>query len=110
MSASVLVNSAANSISDTIQPFYTSPSGGAGTRISAFTATNNTDSNKIYEAFIYGPSQTGLGAVMPRKIVITNKFDTGGALINQLIPPGGSLNMRTNIAGSIDFRVTGDEL
>lgn len=110
MATTVLVNSATNSVANTVQPFYNAPADGAGTIITAFTATNNTGANASYKAYIFGPSQSGLGAVTPLKVVIRNRFDPGNAIVNQVIPAGGTLEMETNIIGAIDFRVTGNEL
>ena len=110
MATTVFVNSSSNTLANTIQPFYTAPSGGGGAIITAFTATNNTGANASYRAYIYGPSQSGLGAVLPLKVVIRNRFDPGNAIVNQVIPAGGTLQMETNIIGAIDFRVTGNEL
>jgi len=106
----VLVNSVANTIADTIQKFYDSPTTGGGTVISAFTATNNTGVNASYKAYIYDASESLLEAVMPTKVVIRNRFDLGGSIVNQLIPKGGSLRMECSAADSITFRVSGKEL
>jgi hypothetical protein len=110
MSETILVNSAQNASADAIQIFYTSPSGGSGTLIHAFTATNNTSSNKTYKAYIYDSSATALTAVIPQKIVVRNKFDLGPSIVGQLIPAGGTLRMESSAAASVAFRVTGNEL
>ena len=110
MTELVLVNSAQNSLSDAIQLFYTSPIRSGGTRVNAFTATNNTESNKTYKAYIYDSSGTALNAVIPQQIIVRNRFDLGSAIVGQLIPAGGSLRMESNAASSISFRVTGNEL
>ena len=110
MATVVLVNSTQNSIANSPQAFYTSPADGAGTIITAFTATNNTDANRTYKAYIFGPSQTGLQAVTPLKIIIRNRFDPGNSIVNQLIPAGGTLQMESDEVDSIVYRVTGNEL
>ncbi len=110
MATTVLVNSTASSLANTVQSFYTSPAGGGGTIITAFTATNNTGANASFRAYIFDSSGAILGAVLPLKVVIRNRFDPGNAIVNQVIPAGGSLQMETNIIGAIDFRVTGNEL
>ncbi len=110
MATAVLVNSIQNTLADTIQTFYTSPASGAGTVITAFTATNNTGSNRTYKAYIFGPADTTIEAVTPLKIVIRNRFDPGNSIVNHLIPAGGTLRMESDLASSIVFRGTGNEL
>ena len=106
----VIVNSAKNQSADTIQNFYTSPTTSAGTIITAFTATNNTDANQSYKAYIYAASGLLLDAVTPRKIIIRDKFDPGSGIVNHLIPSGGTLRMESSAAETIVFRVSGKEL
>jgi hypothetical protein len=110
MAETILVNSAQNATANVIQTFYTSPAGQGGTLIQAFTATNNTDSNKTYKAYIYDASGTALDAVIPLKIIVRDRFDLGSSSVGQLIPAGGTLRMESNEALSIAFRVTGNEL
>ena len=110
MTDTVLVNSAQNASANAIQIFYTSPLAGSGTLINAFTASNNTDSNKTYKAYIYDASATALTAVIPQKIVVRDKFDLGPSIVGQLIPAGGTLRMESNAAASVAFRLTGNEL
>jgi hypothetical protein len=110
MATTVLVNSVQNSLSNTIQTFYTSPADGAGTVITAFTATNNTGSNRTYKAYIFASGATSVEAVTPLKIVIRNRFDPGNAIVNHVIPPGGTLRMETDLLDTIVYRVTGNEL
>jgi hypothetical protein len=106
----VLVNSAQNATADTIESFYTSPAQGAGTRISAFTASNNTGSSKTYKAYIYDSSGTALSAVIPQKIIVPDRFDLGPSIVGQIIPAAGTLRMESSDTLSIAFRVTGNEL
>ena len=110
MAEAILVNSAQNAAADSIQIFYTSPASGGGTRLSAFTATNNTSSSKTYKAYIYDASGDMLTAVIPQKIIVPDRFDLGPSIIGQLMPPGGTLRMESSDALSIAYRVTGNEL
>ena len=110
MADKTLVNSVQNTVADTIEIFYTSPTDGNGTRIEAFTASNNTDSNKTYKAYIYNAAGTALPAVMPLKIVVRNRFNVGAALVGQIIPAGGTLRMESSEALSISFTAAGNEL
>ena len=110
MAEAILVNSAQNVAADSIQLFYTSPTAGSGTRITAFTASNNTSSSKTYKAYIYDASGDMLDAVIPQKIIVPDRFDLGPSIVGQLMPPGGTLRMESSDALSIAFRVTGNEL
>jgi hypothetical protein len=110
MSETILVSSAQNASINFIEIFYTSPTGQGGTRVDAFTATNNTDSNKTYTAYIFDINGAATNAVIPEKIVVRDKFDLGAPIIGHLIPPGGTLRMQSSAALSISFRVTGNEL
>ena len=107
MAINVLVNSKQSQAANTIEVFYTSPN---GTTITAFTATNNTGSNKSYKAYIFDSSGTLLEAIIPVKIVIRNKVDLGSPIINQFIPKSGTLRMESSEASSLSFRVSGKEL
>lgn len=109
----VLVNSVANTLNDTIEKFYDSPaasSGGQGTRISAFTASNNATASASYKAYIYDASAAVKEAVVPLKIVVKDRFNLAPSIVGHVIPPGGSLRMESSTAGAITFRVTGSEL
>lgn len=110
MATITLVNSAQSVVADTIESFYTSPPTGAGTVVTAFSATNNTGSNRSYSAYIFDASATILNAVVPLKIVVRNKFDLGASIVGQIIPAGGTLRMESDLATSIAWRVTGKEL
>jgi hypothetical protein len=110
MADTTLVNGAQNTFADNVETFYTSPTDGNGTRIEAFTASNNTDSNKTYKAYIYNAAGSALPAVMPLKIVVRNRFNVGAALVGQIIPAGGTLRMESNEALSISFTAAGNEL
>jgi hypothetical protein len=110
MAEQILVNSEQNAVADSIEVFYTSPSSGSGTRVTAFTATNDTDSSKTYKGYIYDVSGDAKVAVIPQKIIVPDRFDLGAPIVGQLIPPGGTLRMQSSDATSIAFRVTGNEL
>ena len=110
MAEAVLVNSAQSIAADTIESFFQSPTTGGGTRITAFTASNNEASSKTYKAYIFDASGAVLEALVPQKIVVPDRFDLGPSIVGQLIPPGGTLRMESSDASSIAFRVTGNEL
>lgn len=104
----VLVSNQKSLIADTVENFYSSPSGGEGTIIKSFTATNDSGINRSYKAYIFSSTGTP-DAVVPFKVVIRNRFDSAAALIGQVIPPGGSLRMESSLASSINWYVTGKE-
>jgi hypothetical protein len=110
MADAVLVNSVQNTLVDTIQEFYKSPPADGGTLITAFTASNNTGANASYKAYIFDATGTTLPAVVPLTIVVRNKDSLGSAIVNQFIPPGGTLRMESSRATSIVFRVSGKEI
>lgn len=103
----VLVPSVKNSAANTIEVFYTSPNSSDGTLITAFSAINNSGVNASYKAYIYDSSGSLVDAVIPRKIVVRDRFDTAPSITNHLIPNGGSLRMESSAANSITFRVSG---
>lgn len=110
MGNAVLVQSYQSVTADTIETVYTSPPAGAGTIITAFTATNNTASNRTYRAYIYAADGLSLSAVVPLKIVVIDRFDSGAGIVNHLIEPGGILKFESDLASSISLRVSGKEL
>lgn len=110
MANEVLVESKLSTAANTIEIFYTSPATSDGTIITAWTATNNTNSNRIYKAYIFNSSGVVLQAIIPQKIIVRDRFDLGSGIVNQLIPPGGTIRIETDLANSIVFRISGNEL
>lgn len=110
MADAVLVNSVQSTLADTIETFYTSDASAGGTLITAFTATNDTDSNASYQAYIFDSTGTVLDAIIPQTIVVRKKANLGSPIVNQFIPPGGTLRMQSSRIASIAFRVSGKEL
>ena len=110
MADAVLVNSVQNTLNNTIQSFYTSPATAGGTLITAFTATNDNGSNASYKAYIFDATGVTKLAVIPQTIVVRKKASLGSPIVNQFIPPGGSLRMESSTALELVFRVSGKEL
>ncbi len=106
----VLVNSAQSLAVDTIEIKYTSPTNGDGTIITSFTAANNTTSNKEYKGYIFDSTGDVLDAVIPLRKIVRDRFDPGGSIVGQLIPPGGTLRFESDAVSGISWRVTGKEL
>ena len=105
-----LVQGQQNTVANTIETFFTSPAGEGGTVITAFTASNNTASNKTYKAYIFTAAGDNEGAIIPVKIVKRKRFDVGASIVNQIIPAGGTLRMESSEADSIIFTVSGKNL
>lgn len=112
MAEAILANSVQNTVVDTIESFYTSPStpGAGGTRVTAFTTSNNGAASASYKAYIFDASAAALPAIVTQKIVVKDRFDLGPSIVGQLIPPGGTLRMESSSLSTLSFRVTGNEL
>lgn len=113
MAEVIMVSNKTNSAIDNVEKFYDSPpssGGGSGTRITAFTATNDSTSSVDYKAYIYDATGVAVKPITPQTTVVRDKFDLGAAAVGQLIPPGGSLRMESSAAVALSFYVTGNEL
>jgi len=113
MAEIILVSNVTNTAPDNIQNFYDSPAssgGGSGTRVTAFTASNNSTTSVDYKAYIYDVSGLAVKAIIPQTTVVRDKFDLGAAAVGHLIPPGGSLRMESSTADALSFYVTGNEI
>lgn len=105
-----LVKNQTNSTADTIEVQYTAPLGGNGVIIDSFTASNTSIVNSSYKAYITDADETIQNPQRPFKIVVWGEIDLGSGLINQLIPPGGTLSTEQSTAESIYFTVSGKEV
>lgn len=113
MAEDVLVFNVANQFVDTIEKFYDSPpsnNDGKGTRITKFSAPNDTTSSIDYKAYIFNAAGKLQKAVIPQTTVVRDRVDLGASIVGHLIPPGGSLRMETSVANGMEFYVTGNEL
>ena len=98
-----------NTITDSQQTLYTSPSTGAGTRIDSFTAANTGGINASYAAYIdNGISDNA--PIIPFNIVVWGESDLGIGLVNQVVPPGASIKVESSLLSGIYFTVSGVEL
>ncbi len=90
---------------------YDSPSGGLGTRITALTATNQDVTTRTYTIYIVpdGGSATDSNLILKAKALTPNEDDEPAAVTNQLIPPGGSLQILGSVASAISIRASGIE-
>lgn len=103
----VIVNNAKLAAADTIEIVYTSPSSGAGTVISAFTASNSFTTSVSYKAYIFDASGSTVDPVVPLKIVVKDRFDSAPGIVGQVIPAGGTLRIENSTANSLSFFATG---
>jgi hypothetical protein len=89
---------------------YTSPASGAGTRLTAFTATNNSATTAKYSVFIV---PNGGAADTTNKIINLNSLaaeaEESPIIQNHFIPAGGTLEVQVDTATTIAFRATGIE-
>ena len=111
MAEIILVSNKTNAVIDSIESFYTATSAnneGLGTRVNAFTASNDTTSSIDYKAYIFDASGALVSPVIPQTTVVRDRFDLGAPIVGQLIPPGGQLMIESS--GALSFYVTGDEL
>ena len=73
----------------------------------SFTVSNNYTASASYKAYIYDADDVTVGAVSPMKIVVRDRFDSSPALVNQVIPAGGSLKVESSALDALYFTVTG---
>ena len=94
-----------------IEVLYTSPSGGGGTTITAFVAVNTTVASDNYTVYIVDNADpaTDERAVILEQPVKSMKTDVPPETISQYIPAGGTIQVKTGVAGSIAFRASGNE-
>jgi len=105
----VLVDNTTVSDPDLVTQVYSSPTTGAGTLITAFTATNISPASVSYKAYIVDKTGVVGGPVIPQKIVVKDRFDSGPSIVNHVIPAGGSLRLENSTGDGISFFVTGRE-
>jgi hypothetical protein len=96
----------------TIQTLYTSPSTGAGTRVVAFTATNNSGGAATYDLHIVpnGGTADATNKLVNARSLATTASDNPEEVIEQVIPRGGTLEVKVSVGTTIAFRATGNEL
>lgn len=72
---------------------YTSPSNGAGTRITAFGVANTGGTTETYSMHIVadGDSADSTNIMVPERPLQDKEPDTPAEMMNQLVPPGGTI-------------------
>jgi hypothetical protein len=105
----VLIQNSTISSVDTITILYTSPVSGEGTIIRSFTVSNNSAASASYKAYIYDSGGSAVGAIVPMKIVVKDRFDSAPSAVNQTIPAGGTLRAENSTSDALDFYMSGLE-
>lgn len=109
MANTLLIDNQVIGTADTVETLYTSPAAGAGTLITAFTVSNNSLASASYKAYIHGSGVESVDAVVPLKIVVRDRFDSGPSIVNQVVPAGGTIRAENSTAGALSFYATGIE-
>ncbi len=94
-----------NTVIDTPETVYTSPTDKV-TVIDSFTVANNSTVNASYKAYIV----TSVGSLLPQipfEIVVWGENNLGIGIVNQVIPAGGSLRVESSALSSLYFTVSG---
>tara|TARA_R110000823_G_scaffold258372_1_gene379821 strand:- start:152 stop:475 length:324 start_codon:yes stop_codon:yes gene_type:complete len=107
MTTSQILANAVNTAINTPEPFF--KAGLKGVVIESFTATNNSSVNASYKAYIVANAGTQQPQI-PFKVVVWGENDLGIGIVNQMIPPGGTLKLECSALDSIYFTVTGREI
>ena len=101
---SVLVDGVTTTTVNTLETIFTAVE---DTLIKAVAASNATLVNASFEMNIVPISGDITKPEIPLKIVIRLDSDPAAAVVNQVIPKGGTLRVATSAAGAIAFRVSG---
>jgi hypothetical protein len=114
MATNVVLINGVLPVSTSIQTLYTSPTendGGSGTRIVAFTATNTDGSAQTYDLHIVPLDGTAdnTNKIGDTISLTANQTKIPLGVINQLIPPGGTIQIAVSVGSTINFRATGIE-
>jgi hypothetical protein len=94
----VLVENKFNDVVDVVEVFYTAQ---AATRIESFTASNNTETQQDYDAYL----GSNTNAIIPHQYIARDKNHLGSGIVGQVVNAGDSLSVRSS--GGISFYVTG---
>ena len=94
-----------NTVIDTVETIYTSPSN-TSTVIDSVTVANNSGVNASYKAYIV----TSVGVERPQipfEIVVWGENNLGIGIVNQTIPAGASLRVESSALNSLYFTISG---
>lgn len=96
-----------NTQTDTPQIVFTA---GDPIKIDAFTATNNSNVNASFKAYIVPMGENPENPTIPFEVVVWGENKLGIGLVNQVIPKGGSLQVESSTTGAIYFTISGREI
>lgn len=105
MASQQITSNASNTVIDTIQDLYTAPEFNS-VLIEAVTVSNTSTVNASYSVYITAQDGTQQ-AQIPFKVLVWGENDLGIGVVNQVIPPGGTLSVQSSALNSIYFTVTG---
>ena len=104
-----IVNGVTTASANTVEVIYTNNTNG-GAVIKAVSATNKTKINAAYTMYIIDFDGTTDNPIVPFQSVVRLKVDTPPEVINQVVPAGGTIRVKTTAANSIAFTITAKEL
>ncbi len=88
---------------------YTSPAGGAGSVVTAFTITNSTSVNRIHSLYIYNADGSATKKLISNERLIRDKSSFGGEIVNHALLPGETIRAESDLANSVSWNITGKE-
>ena len=103
MATTQILSNVANTLIDTPETLFTA--GTRGVVIDSFTASNTSNVNVSYKAYIV--STVVEEPQIPFQIVVWGEIDLGIGIVNQLIPAGSELKLETSALDSLYFTATG---
>lgn len=111
MSTNVVLADGVQPADTSITTLYTAAANITGTRIVAFTAYNPAGSSKTYTVYIVpnGGTAGDENAIIKSRSLATLSSEALPEVINQLIPPGGTLKVDVSVGATIAFRASGIE-
>jgi len=107
MTDKVLAFNVELSAPDAVETVYLSPTTGNGTKIKAFTVTNDTESSAWFKAYIYASTGVVVKSIVPLSIVVRDRACYAPSAIGQAIPAGGTLRIESSASNALNFYVTG---
>jgi len=99
-----IVDNYSNTIADTVQTVAAPTE--SGIVIESFTATNNSNVNASFKAYIVSAGGVEV-PIIPFTVVVWGRINLGVGIVNQVIPLGGELRVESSAIDSIYFTVSG---
>lgn len=94
-----------------ISTLYTAPANGAGTRVVAFTLTNDNAVPQTYDLHVVpdGGSADATNRLVKGAILAASEDEEPAAIQNHLVPPNGTIQALASAVSSIAVRGSGIE-